>query len=165
MNEKPNVVISACLLGFHLRYDGKGKFSQSLIDELSDKVNFIPVCPESEAGYPVPRKAVKLVREDSDKIKVKRICDDLDITSTISTWIERRIEELKGEKISAFIVKSKSPSCALKTGKLFKGNTMISENASGIFSKAVQSSFPDKLIIEETSLSNSQECRNFISSI
>lgn len=49
-----NILISACLLGVHCRYSGKGELHPE-IAALMDKHHLIPVCPEILGGLPTPR--------------------------------------------------------------------------------------------------------------
>ena len=54
--------ISACLLGQPVRYDGGHKRDRFLNDQLGPFVEWVPVCPEVEAGMGVPRPSMRLVR-------------------------------------------------------------------------------------------------------
>ena len=48
------ILISACLVGDKVRYDGKGQY-HPLIKELLEKYELVPFCPEVEGGLPTPR--------------------------------------------------------------------------------------------------------------
>ena len=48
------LLISACLLGNKCRYDGKDN-ALDILDELKEKYELIPVCPEVDGGLPTPR--------------------------------------------------------------------------------------------------------------
>jgi uncharacterized protein YbbK (DUF523 family) len=48
------VLISACLLGAHTRYDGSTKKNDALLRQL-EGVCLVPVCPEQLGGLPTPR--------------------------------------------------------------------------------------------------------------
>src|SRR5574341_884789 len=52
--------ISQCLLGDPVRYDGGHKRDALLADTLSRQIEWVPVCPEVEAGLGVPRDAMRL---------------------------------------------------------------------------------------------------------
>ena len=58
------VGVSACLLGQEVRYDGGHKRDRFLTDVLGSYVEWVPVCPEMEAGLGVPRPTVRLVQID-----------------------------------------------------------------------------------------------------
>src|SRR3990172_138096 len=53
--------ISSCLLGAAVRFDGGHKRDAFLADVLARYVEWVPVCPELEAGMGVPREPVQLV--------------------------------------------------------------------------------------------------------
>ncbi len=48
------LLISACLMGYATRYDGRDNLVQD-IDELINLVQLIPICPEVQGGLPTPR--------------------------------------------------------------------------------------------------------------
>src|SRR5690349_8837645 len=58
------VGISACLLGEEVRYDGGHKRDAVIIDTLGGLVEWVPVCPEVEAGFGTPREPMNLVRTE-----------------------------------------------------------------------------------------------------
>jgi len=51
---KENILISACLLGLHCRYDG-GHQKHPELNELAEEFTLIPVCPEQAGGLSTPR--------------------------------------------------------------------------------------------------------------
>ena len=53
--------ISRCLLGEEVRFDGGHKRDEFLTDVLGRYVEWVPVCPEVEAGLGTPREAMRLV--------------------------------------------------------------------------------------------------------
>ncbi|NCC47396.1 MAG: DUF523 domain-containing protein, partial [Bacteroidia bacterium] len=64
--EKPTIVISKCLGQAHCRYDG-ATVNSDLVDGLAPFVNYISVCPEMEIGLPVPREALRIVRNSDQE--------------------------------------------------------------------------------------------------
>ncbi len=51
-----NILISACLLGHAVRYDGKGKpLHHPAIERWRDDGRLVTICPEMAGGMPVPR--------------------------------------------------------------------------------------------------------------
>ena len=61
---RPRVGISRCLLGDEVRYDGGHKRDALLISTLGAIVEWVPVCPEVEAGMGTPREAIDLIESD-----------------------------------------------------------------------------------------------------
>lgn len=55
------ILISACLLGRPVRYDGVGKrLSDPRLDRWQAEGRLVPICPELMAGLPVPRPAAEI---------------------------------------------------------------------------------------------------------
>lgn len=163
MTNKPKIGVSRCLLGDAVRYDGQSKPCTVVIEKISEYFELIPICPEVEAGLSIPRPPVQL----SDSIEHPRLIgrDDpsIDITELMQNYCQAKIPSLN--KLNGFIVKSRSPSCGLHSTPVFINSKCISETSSGVFSKALKTSYPNLPIIEETQLDNSSALDNFISSI
>jgi len=60
------VGISACLLGEEVRFDGGHKRDLFLTEEFGRFVEWVPVCPEVEAGFGTPREAMHLRRSKGE---------------------------------------------------------------------------------------------------
>jgi uncharacterized protein YbbK (DUF523 family) len=56
------VGISSCLLGARVRFDGGHKRDPFLSDMFGRFVEWVPVCPEVEAGFGTPRESMRLVQ-------------------------------------------------------------------------------------------------------
>lgn len=61
------ILVSACLLGICVRYDGSGQPQSGLI-ELAAQGQMIPVCPEVAGGLPVPRPPAEIVGGDGNDV-------------------------------------------------------------------------------------------------
>src|SRR4030066_734448 len=61
MGEPIRILISSCLLGDMVRYDGGHKREGFLVETLGRFVEWVPVCPEVDCGLPTPREAMRLV--------------------------------------------------------------------------------------------------------
>ena len=57
--------ISSCLLGQKVRFDGGHKRDAFLVDTFGRFVEWLPVCPEVEAGMGLPREPIRLLRTGS----------------------------------------------------------------------------------------------------
>lgn len=150
--KKLKIGVSACLLGMRFRYDGKCKLDQRVVDMLLDKVDFIPVCPEVECGLPIPRPKMHL-EHSSGGTRLKVTEDGRDLTLTMEQWAEGKLDQIERRDFAAFLCKSKSPSCALKSAELLDSRgQLIRHDAAGIFVKLLKRRFPKMLIAEETEL-------------
>lgn len=107
-----NILVSACLLGVHCRYDGNGGLQEE-IKELSKKHNLIPVCPEIYGGLATPRNPAERIGE--------RIITKLgeDVTIQYIKGAEEVLALCKLYDCHYAILKERSPSCGF--GKIYDG--------------------------------------------
>ncbi len=104
MDDQPRVGISQCLLGDEVRYDGGHKRDVFLTDVLAPFVEWIPVCPEVEAGLGTPREAMHLTG-DPDMPRLLTIRTKIDHTATLQTFSQRRVKELRECDLDGYISK------------------------------------------------------------
>ena len=71
------LLVSACLLGEKVRYDGQHKYDSFLVEELGRFVEWEPICPESDCGMPTPRASMHLVGDRDSPRLVSRTGVDL----------------------------------------------------------------------------------------
>lgn len=119
---KEKILVSACLLGVSVRYDGKSKANEELIEKLKD-YDFIPICPEVWGGLPTPRVPSEII---NDKVISK---DGIDVTDNYMRGAIETLNLARKFNIKKAILKSKSPSCGKNkiydgsfTGSLIDGN-------------------------------------------
>ena len=63
------LLLSACLLGNPVRYDGRAKnLEDPLLQQLVDADRVISFCPEVEGGLPVPRPAAEIQEGDGSAV-------------------------------------------------------------------------------------------------
>ncbi len=148
------VGISACLLGLKYRYDGTSKFNQEIVDALREVVDFIPVCPEVECGLGIPRPPMRLELGPDAKPRLKVIESGEDKTDELRNWAEFKIEQLCERDIAAFIFKSKSPSCALRSAQLFKDGELVRSDAQGLFTEMLRARLQTMPAAEETEVNS-----------
>jgi len=164
---RPRVGVSACLIGQPVRYDGRSKRSDWVVDSLARQVELVPICPEVELGLGVPRPAIQL-RRIADDIRLTR-CDDprldlpLDLTSAMRALARRRSEELGGAGeaagLSGYVFKSRSPSCGpsrVPVNERRQRNSHdtgdmgdISDNGVGLFAAEFRSLLPLLPVLED----------------
>ncbi len=109
----PKIAVSACLLGRPVRYDGGHKRDRFITDQLSKVMDFIPVCPEMEAGLGVPRPTIQLRRVAGELRLTQSNDGSIDHTEVMAEVAKKRAAQLQG-KISGFIFQKKSPSCGME---------------------------------------------------
>jgi len=161
-NNLPVIGISSCLLKGGVRYDGKNKQDVQLSNKLSKHALLIDICPEVECGFPVPREAVILTGDQNNPRFITKN-SKIDYTNKMNTWCIQKIDFLKYNRLHGFIFKSKSPSCAIKSVKLYDlQNNIISKQGTGLFAKKFIQNFPDIPVIEESALTNPDYFSDFI---
>ena len=149
-DRKIKIGISACLLGIKCRYDGCAKPCPEIYELLKDKVQFIPVCPESNAGLGVPRPPMHL--ESSPRgTRIKVTATGEDKTDELTDWIQVEVKLLARADIAAFIFKARSPSCGLRAVELFSPGKKrsLGKCGQGLFAAAMKRSFPEMTMVEE----------------
>lgn len=139
---KIRVGISACLLGEPVRYDGGHKRNNTLIAAFADIVKWVPVCPESGCGLPVPREMMHLQGDPADP-RLIVIETGQDETDRLLGWAGKKLEELADLGIRGFVFKARSPSCGVRDTKVFddEGNEVFDCSA-GLFARAFFDRFP-----------------------
>ena len=163
-DHKPRLGISQCLLGDTVRYDGGHKRDAFLTDVLAPFVEWIPVCPEVEAGLGTPREAMHLAG-DPDSPRLLTIRTHTDHTATLQTFSQRRVQELQERDLDGYIFKKNSPSCGVHRVKVYTEQGQPSKQGIGIFSAAFQRAFPLLPVEEEGRLTDASIRENFIERI
>ena len=104
-----NLLISSCLLGENVKYNGlNNKIDSSYLDSILLEHTIFPFCPEVEGGLPVPREASEIT--SLNPLVVKNI-NDTDVTSYFLLGANKALELCKEHHITMALLKSKSPSC------------------------------------------------------
>jgi uncharacterized protein YbgA (DUF1722 family)/uncharacterized protein YbbK (DUF523 family) len=156
--------ISTCLLGEQVRYDGGHKLDRFLRDTLGEYVEYVPVCPEVEAGFETPREAFRLIGDpDSPRFITAR--SGIDYTDRMTSWSRKRISELEKDNLCGFLFKSKSPSSGMERVKVYTDKGMATKKGVGVFAKAFMNRFPHLPVEEEGRLNDARLRENFIERI
>ncbi len=157
MPKEKVVVVSACLLGKPTRFDGELK-EDPLVKALTQPFEVVPVCPEVAIGFSVPRPRVFLYKKNGE-IRIIQEGSKRDITPLVEEFCVnflKKLKEEKGERVVAFILKSKSPSCSpsltTKTYADLEGKELLPERNMGVLGKLVPLYFPEALVIDEIML-------------
>jgi uncharacterized protein YbgA (DUF1722 family)/uncharacterized protein YbbK (DUF523 family) len=164
MEDKIRIGVSACLLGQEVRFDGGHKHDRYLTNTLGEYLDFVPVCPEVEAGFPIPRETFRLVGDpEAPRLVTSR--KNVDHTDRMMTWAEKRVKELEQENLCGFIFKSDSPSSGLMRVKVYNPNGMAEKKGVGLFARAFTRHFPLLPVEEEGRLNDPKLRETFIEQI
>ena len=153
--------ISRCLLGEEVRFDGGHKRDNFLTEVLGRYVEWVPVCPEVEAGLGTPREAMKLVGHPQDP-RLVTIKSGTDHTGAMETMTTNRIEELNEMDLSGYVFKKGSPSCGIERVRIYNEHEQLSRNGVGLFARAFIEQFPLIPVEEEGRLCDPTLRENFI---
>jgi uncharacterized protein YbgA (DUF1722 family)/uncharacterized protein YbbK (DUF523 family) len=155
------VGISRCLLGEEVRFDGGHRRDTFLTDVLGRYVEWVPVCPEVEAGLGTPREAMRLVGDPQDP-RLVTIKSGTDHTGALETMTKNRIEELTELDLSGYVFKKGSPSCGIERVRIYNEHGMPRRNGVGLFARAFIEQFPLIPVEEEGRLCDPTLRENFI---
>jgi len=153
--------ISRCLLGDEVRFDGGHKQDPFLTDVLGRYVEWVPVCPEVEAGLGTPREAMRLVGNPRHP-RLVTIKSDTDHTKSLVAMTSLRLDELKKLELSGYVFKKNSPSCGIERVRIYNEHGMPSRNGVGLFAQAFIREFPLIPVEEEGRLCDPSLRENFI---
>ncbi|MBB4514537.1 DUF523 domain-containing protein [Paraburkholderia fungorum] len=127
------ILISACLVGHPVRYNGKAKANpihDTWLTHWQAEGRLITVCPEVAAGFPTPRPPaeIQLRRTGADVLAHRAIINDdtgTDVTALFIAGAQHALNRAKAENCRYALLADGSPSCGstfIYTGK-FDGQT------------------------------------------
>lgn len=153
--------VSACLLGQEVRYDGGHKRDPFLTGVLARFVEWVPVCPEEEAGFGTPREAMRLERH-ADDIRLITVRTRRDVTAPLRSATTRRVKQLAGLGLDGYILKKDSPSCGLLRVKIYTPGGAGERTGRGLFASALTDALPILPVEDEGRLHDPRLRENFI---
>lgn len=153
--------ISRCLLGEEVRFDGGHKRDAFLTDVLGRYVEWVPVCPEVEAGLGTPREAMRLVGSP-EQPRLVGFKSGKDHTRALEAMTASRLDDLAGVDLSGFVFKKDSPSCGIERVRTYNQHGMPGRKGVGLFARAFLSRFPLIPVEEEGRLCDPLLRENFI---
>ncbi len=123
------ILVSACLLGYNCKYNGKNNYNSKIVELLKEH-EVVPVCPEMLGGLSCPRIPCEKV---GDKIMDK---EGNDCTKQFIKGAEIALNIAKEKQVDFAILQRRSPSCgySLIYDGTFNGNLIV---GSGIFAQKV----------------------------
>ena len=106
------ILISACLLGVHCRYDGASKAYPNL-EKLAKRHMLVPVCPEQLGGLATPRIPSE---RQGDRVRTR---EGADVTEVYRRGAEEALRLARTLGCEAAVLKERSPSCGC--GEIYDG--------------------------------------------
>jgi uncharacterized protein YbgA (DUF1722 family)/uncharacterized protein YbbK (DUF523 family) len=127
-------------------------------------VEYVPVCPETEAGFGIPRESMHLEGEvESPRLVTSRT--QRDMTDAMVGWANERVRQLESEDLCGFIFKANSPSSGMERVKLLDHNHVPRKIGVGLFAGIFMKHFPLLPVEEDGRLHDPVLRENFVARI
>jgi uncharacterized protein YbbK (DUF523 family) len=116
MSSMEKILISSCLLGEPVRYNGKCcKLESEIVKHWLDEGRVISVCPEMSAGFGVPRPPAEIIGNNGYAVLdgFGAVVDDRgsDITRQTVQGAQDVLEIVERLRVRVAVLKDGSPSC------------------------------------------------------
>lgn len=109
------VLVSACLLGRPVRYDGRASTGRAKLDALHEAGRVVWICPEVSGGLAVPRPPAEIVGGDGTAVLAgtARVLtrDGADVTHAFLAGAQATLALAQAEGVRVAVLKARSPSC------------------------------------------------------
>lgn len=158
------ILVSSCLLGVCVRYDGGHKRDAFVADTLCRLAECIPICPETGCGLPVPREPMRL-SGDASAPRLVGVESGADHTARLASWAERALAELARLGPAGYVCKEGSPSCGKEGVGVFLASGEPAGSAAGLFTRMFMERFPDLPVEEESRLRDARSRAEFLEKI
>jgi uncharacterized protein YbbK (DUF523 family) len=119
------ILLSACLLGDPVRYDGQSKsLHNTALDKLLSQDRVIGFCPEVAAGLPVPREPAEIHAGDGAAVIAKlasvKTRDGTDVSEYFLSGAQQALALCRQHGITVAVLTESSPSCG--SGRIYDGS-------------------------------------------
>jgi uncharacterized protein YbbK (DUF523 family) len=113
---KFRILVSACLIGEPVRYDGNHARRRSgVLEKWRREGRLLPVCPEVDGGLPVPRTRAEIVGGEGAGVLNGAAsvldADGRDVTEFFLTGARKALQAARDHNVRLAILKEGSPSC------------------------------------------------------
>jgi uncharacterized protein YbbK (DUF523 family) len=110
------ILVSACLLGRPVRYDGRALgVSQGILANWLEEGRVISVCPEVDAGMSIPRSPAEIIQGNGTDVlaSTARVVDSAgrDVTSFFQRGAGIALSLCREHNVALAILTQSSPSC------------------------------------------------------
>jgi uncharacterized protein YbbK (DUF523 family) len=109
------ILVSRCLLGHRVRYDGGAHGPYDLLQQWLDEGRVVALCPEVAGGLPTPRPPAEIVGGQGAQVLDGRLpvltIDGADVTSAFVAGAQQALALAHEHGIRLALLKARSPSC------------------------------------------------------
>lgn len=125
LQRAPVLLVSACLLGDPVRYDGKAKLlAHEGLQQLQRAGLLVAFCPEVAGGLPVPRAAAEILGGDGADVLAGRAGvttgNGEDVSDCFVAGAERALALCRKYGITSALLTEGSPSCG--SSRIYDGS-------------------------------------------
>ncbi len=164
MERRPLLIVSRCFGPDRCRWNGE-TISFPHLDDIFAAADVRFICPEMEIGLGVPRDSIR-IRCDAGKHLLVQPATGRDLTADMKRFCDEFLRTLDPAQVDGFILKSRSPSCALTDAKVYDdGGDSTIGTGPGLFGAAVLHRFPRHAVIDEEQLADPEKRRDFMARI
>ena len=109
------ILVSRCLLGHRVRYDGGAHGPYDLLQQWLDEGRVVALCPEVAGGLPTPRPPAEIAGGQGAQVLDGRLpvltIDGADVTAAFVAGAQQALELVQAHGIRLALLKARSPSC------------------------------------------------------
>lgn len=114
-SDLPRVLVSACLLGQPVRYDGRDSGHPDLLQRWQAERRVVPLCPEVAGGLPTPRPPAEIPGGQGAAVldgqaQVVTVTG-LDVSEAFLAGARQALALVREHGIRVAVLKAGSPSC------------------------------------------------------
>ncbi len=117
MTPPARILVSACLLGQPVRYDGRAKpFAHPLLERWAAEGRLVPLCPEMAAGMPAPRTPAEIAPDVAAEAVLDGAAgvfdrDGGDVTAPFLAGARKALDIARRQGCAFALLADGSPSC------------------------------------------------------
>ncbi len=109
------ILVSRCLLGQRVRYDGGAHGPFSLLERWQQEGRIVPLCPEVAGGLPTPRAPAEIAGGQGAQVLDGRLpvltLEGEDVTAAFIDGAQQALALVAQHGICMALLKARSPSC------------------------------------------------------
>ncbi len=113
------ILISACLVGQKVRYDGRASSGAEVIHRWQREGRVVAICPEVAGGLTVPRPGAEIVGGDGEAVidgEARLLtAAGADVTRAFVAGAHHALALAQRESVKLAVLKARSPSCGAAT--------------------------------------------------
>ncbi|MFE3448962.1 YbgA family protein [Nonomuraea sp. NPDC059194] len=156
---RPRIAVSSCLLGEPVRFNGGHSRDRFLTGQLDPYVEWVPICPEMEAGLGTPRETLRLESSPGGPRLMTRTTH-ADLTDRMSALAHERAAALR---VDGYVFKARSPSCGIHGVPLYRAEgPPLDRRNRGLFAGVVIAAHPLLPVEDEGRLNDALLRESFV---